>query len=637
MQNAVNAAQSGTYGSAVSHGGPALTWEKRKSAGFPGSTGANAFAQTRSFASLQPQSALAVEQIIRFDSERSTGMRPIVSYGSVKTGIGYELDLTPRNTLKWTVSGGAPYYKWGYEGGLRLEPGISYHVLGDFDGSTMHLYVNGRLDVSQKMKGPMNYYVGLRGTVGLAIGGVIDASTPAFDGAISDVAVYPRVLTAAELANHVAVFAAAPKVSAPPTPVPTGHPTAAPSVKPTSVPTPIAGSDKEMPKSVYSFAQSVGFVAHFSYHDSPYAKYPSAYAELIENGHIRNIRGAGDGNSELGLFNGMCASGVKHTLGFNVGDTPASIASQIKFYGAGCIDAVEPSNEYDAYALNALHPDPNWINTIKTEQRMLWNTMKSNPAWSKIVVLGPSLSSQSRYALLGNLESISDAGNQHDGTCDGSPLTTHYKNIVHDLALVKVSYPTKPVWTGETNYANNPSTSRCAVSKEVAGKYVPRMFLDRFNIGIPHTFYNELSDVPVEGPGWGTLGLTDPNAHPYPAYVAIQSLLGSLPQNEPEASALSPLSFATSGNTNGLAHTLLQSSDGTYYYVFWLEIDSWNVKTKADIHNAAQAFTLRLPSNFRSATLYAPNSQFGMNKSSLRVSGSVLLSATDGPSVLSFR
>ena len=633
MLNAVNSAQSGTYGTSVGHGGPALNWEKKASTSFSGAGTPASLAQTHNFAALQPTSALAVEMLVQSAGVSGNTMHSIVAFGSAKTGVGYELDLTPRGTLKWTVSGGAPYFKWGYEGPIKLAVGTPHHVVGDYDGTTMHMYVDGVLDISKVVPGPLNYHAGSGSTAGIAVGGVIDGNGASFDGAVSDLAIYPRVLSASELSNHVAMFKAAPVAA----PTPTVAPTASPIATPMPSPTAIAGAVTEVPKSVYSFANSVGVVAHFSYHDSPYGSLPNAYASLIENAHVHSIRGAGDGNGTLALFNGLCSNGIKHTLGFNVGVTPAYIASQIEFYGAQCIDAVEPSNEYDAYALNPAHPDPDWVNTIKNEQATIWKALKSNPAWANITVMGPSLASQSRYAMLGNMESTSDVGNQHDGTCDGSPMTTHYKNIVHDLALVRVSYPTKPVWTGETNYANNPATSPCAVSKEVGAKYVPRMFLDRFNIGIPHTFYNELSDAPSEGPGWGTLGLSDPNARPYPAYDSLQALLGSFPQSEPASSAVAPLSYSMTGNTNGLAHTLLQSSNGTYYLVFWLEIDSWDVKKKADITNAPQTFTLNLPRSFRTATLSVPNSAYGMNTSSLSLTGSVALTATDAPAVIAFK
>ena len=392
-------------------------------------------------------------------------------------------------------------------------------------------------------------------------------------------------------------------------------------------------ASREVPRSSASFVDSVGVVVHYPYADSPYHRYPQRYTDLIKALHIRNIRANGNTNS-LPYFDQLCASGVHHTVSFNVGVNEAIVRQQIGMYGANCIDAVEPSNEYDAYGLNPKHPDPNWVRTIINEQKTLYRIMKSNPAWRNITVLGPSLASAARWPLLGNLEAISDAGNQHDGTCDGNPLTKQYKNIVHNLALVRVSYPTKPIWTGETNYANDPRTSRCAVSKEVAAKYVPRMFLDRYNLGIPHTFLYELSDDAAEGPGWGTLGLTDNQANAWPAYRSLQSLLAILPSAS--SASLVPLSYSVSGSTADVDHALLQSSDGTYFMLLWIEVPSWNVKTKRDIQVSPQRIEMTLPSRYRSATYYTANSEYGLDKAMVH-GNRLTLTVSDSPSVLQLR
>ncbi len=392
-----------------------------------------------------------------------------------------------------------------------------------------------------------------------------------------------------------------------------------------------------MPKSVFSFEDSIGFLAHFSTHHSPYQNSPDKFINAFEQLHMRNIRGGGNGSTkQSGWYDRLCANGVRHTLGFPIGATPDSIADEIAQYRPGCIIAVEPMNEYDAFALNPAHPDPNWVTTLTRAQRVLWNTIKSNPKWSQITVLGPGLSSISRYPKLGNLESISDAGNYHDGTCDGSPLTHHYKNIADKLRFVRAAYPTKPLWVGETNYANNPKTSFCAVSKEVAARYVPRMFLERFNLGEPHTFYNELADNPDEGPGWGTLGLMNPQADPYPAYTALQSLLGTMPQDY-SAGALVPLQFEINGDLANVHHTLLQAANGTYYAFLWLEVDSWDVKAKHDLNPRPQTVSITVPSRIHTASLYTPDSEFTLTRTTVSVHRSMRVKVSDSPEILELR
>jgi len=631
MVDAITPAINGIYGSAVSHAGPALTSEGKPSTAFAGGTySAASLATTAPGSLLQPSPNLDVELLVETSGSTSKEMEPIISYGSASNGIAYRLDLTPRNTLKWTIAGGAPYFNWGYEGRLQVATGRPTHVVADFDGSSIHVFVNGVLDLTKHIVGPIDYQSIAQGKVGLVIGGSVGKNDNTFAGAIADVALYSRTLSAAEISSHFHAMS-----SSSPTPAPTVSPTTAPSATPVPSATPTGPS--EMPKPASAFIDSVGVVAHFPYQDSPYFRMPNAYINLIENLHSRSVRGEGNGSAlENGWFSSLCQRGVKHTLSFLVHATPELIKQRIALYGASCIDAVEPQNEYDAYSLNPAHPDPNWVDNIRSATRTLYNTVRSDPGNASITVLGPALSSISRYSMLGNLEAFSDAGNEHDGTCDGSPLTHHYKNIVDKLAFMKASYPTKPIWVGETNYANNPATSGCAVSKEVAAKYVPRMFLERFNLGQPRTFYNEVSDDAAEGAGWGTLGLTDTNAQPYPAYDALQSLLGVLPQERGGAN-LQPLAYAITGNASNVHHTLLQGNDGRYYMVLWLDLDSWDVKAKRPLNPPAQSITVSVPGNLHQASWYAPNGTFGMTESKSQINGSITLNVSDGPGVLALK
>ncbi len=631
MSNDIDPQVVGTYGSGVLHSGPALTSEGLASAQFPGGSYAPAsVASTAPSSALQPSPTMALELLIQTNGNSSSDMEAIAAYGSEVTHVAYELDLTPRGTLKWNIAGGAPYRNWGYEGPIHVANGKPTHVAADFDGSSLHVYVNGVLDIDKKIVGPIDYGSLATGSAGLALGGKTADDEHTFSGSIADVAVYPRVLSVSEVTSHYQAMLAGP------TPTPT--PTSVPSATPAPSPTPIPNAITETPKSVFAFEDSVGIGADFQYGDSPYHRMPQAYANLLLGLHTHNIRGQGNGSTaETSLYDGLCANGVRHTIGFSLNISPRIIADQINTYAPGCVMAVEPMNEYDAWALNPAHPDRNWVSTSLHMQQILWQTVKSNPAWSHITVLGPSLSSLSRYALLGNLESISDAGNEHDGTCDGSPLTTHYKNIAQRIKLIQVSYPTKPIWVGETNYANNPQKSVCGVSKDVAAKYVPRMFLERFNLGQPHTFYNELSDNASEGPGWGSLGLTGEQANPYPAYYSLQSLLGALPQNQTGSATLQPLSYAIGGQTANVHHMLLQANDGSYNLVLWLEVDSWDVKAKVALHPAPQALTISLPSQYRQGAYSVPNGSSGLSSTTVNLNGSATLNVSDSPSVLSFK
>jgi hypothetical protein len=91
-----------------------------------------------------------------------------------------------------------------------LTPGRAYHVVCEYDGAHAQLYVDGKLETSITATGTLDYSA-ILANMGLAIGGALGSQEPIFNGTISDVAVYPSTLSAADIANHYAVGA----VSAP--------------------------------------------------------------------------------------------------------------------------------------------------------------------------------------------------------------------------------------------------------------------------------------------------------------------------------------------------------------------------------------------------------------------------------------
>lgn len=618
----INPAFSGAFGSSVLRNGKSLTSDGNASAQFNGGTFNTANIVTFApNAALAPANTVSVEFWIELTQKNPTGtMVPIIAYGSQAYTFPYEVSLTFRDTLKFSIRGAAPYYTWGYEESQTLVPGKPYHIVATYDGSMEHMYVDGQQTLSVKAPGPLQYAHVASSPSGLTVGGEVGTGRNTINALISDVAIYPTALAQSAASRHfVAGQIGSSTTSIPATPAPA----------PLATATPIANGVSEMPKSVFAFQDSIGFDSHFNYANSPYVPNGSADAALIEQLPAHHLRDGGTG--EANIMASLCAAGVHHSFGFPINVTASQITQTLNEQNPACIDYVEPANEYDNSR------DPNWAANMMAEEQTIYTTIKSNPAFSHITVLGPGLANANKYAMLPGIAQISDAASFHDGECDGSPLTKHYANVATKYAALKAAYSaSKPVWTTEVAVANNPGLSGCGLSLQAAAKYVPRQLLVRFNLGMPRNYYNEFSEFPAIG-GWGVLGVVDANANPYPAYLTLHSLMHALPAGQSAQTSLSSLTYALTGATSDVNHTLLQAADGTYYMIVWAEVDSWNVKTKSDVSAAAQAVTLTLPSNVKQVTVSNPNSNYSMTSANVTpVGGSVPLSVTDAPMVVSF-
>jgi hypothetical protein len=74
--------------------------------------------------------------------------------------------------------------------------GQAYHVVGTFDGATQRLYINGAQVASAAFSGAISV------NSNRLVLGSWDAASEFFSGTLDDVAVYAKVLTAAQIASH---------------------------------------------------------------------------------------------------------------------------------------------------------------------------------------------------------------------------------------------------------------------------------------------------------------------------------------------------------------------------------------------------------------------------------------------------
>ena len=423
-----------------------------------------------------------------------------------------------------------------------------------------------------------------------------------------------------------------PKTSGPtasPTPAASGSPSPVPSASP-------IGLLSEMPKMSDSLVDVAGVNSHFGYTNTPYySQWPTISANLVRSGfrHIRDGR-TNPSVDELTKMAYLGRHGINHSLFFGITDPASLVVSSLK-QQMPYVDYVEPANEYDGYRFQ----DPNWATELQAEQQMLWNTRNSDPAFAAISVAGPAMTSINDYATLGPLDAMEDAGNLHWTTCALNPGNTAgsgHNGFPFAESFAILSTQTKPMYTTETGYTDDPSVT-CALPDDIIAKYDPRMIAERFNAGDKRAYFYQLADMPTD-PHFGAEGLLDASGNPKPQFTAVSSLLRVL--TDPGASFNpTPLSYALHAPAN-VHHSLLQKRNGTYELLLWQEAAAWKSNPPDNYGGVrtpvpAVAVTLTTPSaSVVNYFQYGASSMLGRTAFAVGPSGTTTLNVTDSISVV---
>jgi hypothetical protein len=174
---------------------------------------------------------------------------------------------------------------------------------------------------------------------------------------------------------------------------------------------------------------------------------------------------------------------------------------------------------------------------------------------------------------------------------------------------------TKPIIATETGYNNLPGplgTNRnTGVPEDVSGKYIPRLFLHYYDVGLPRVYAYEMVDLmgdpsrSAPAKHWGLLR-SDYSAKP--AYVALKRLIGLLSDPGPSF-APGSLDYSLSGDLTNVRQMLFQKRDRRFYLVLWQEVLGYNVDTDTYISVAPRPVTLKLSTPIFEAAVYEPNLQ----------------------------
>jgi hypothetical protein len=360
---------------------------------------------------------------------------------------------------------------------------------------------------------------------------------------------------------------------------------------------------------VSRFLNSIGVNTHFAFSGSRYAtQYARVKSRLLELGitHIRdgsNVTAAfyKEGTDVSARFNDLAALGIRLDLIANAAWTDTDILDVIHANHAA-IEAIEGQNEGD----NFLSGD--WVTIDRTFQMLLWNTVKGS-AFNQLPVYGPSLASANRYATLGDLAAYMDLGNIHP--YPGARLPTTPLNTW--ISAAANTSGNLPIVVTETGYHSALKTRHPhpPISEKGAAKYIPRLFLDYFNRGIPRTYLYQLYDhIPKSTTNpEANFGLVRYDFTVRPAFVNLRNMITIL-KDSPGSPPGGVLNYSLSG-ASSVRSALFQKTNGRFYLALWNDVSVWNVSTRRDITNKVAPVTLKFGEN-KTVRIYRPSAGTGV-------------------------
>ncbi len=441
----------------------------------------------------------------------------------------------------------------------------------------------------------------------------------------------------------------------------------------------------ERAKSANSFVDTICVATHWGYADTPYgSKYNAVKQKLVELG-IHHVRDSGSSDDIIAKMKQLASLGIKTTfiLDPNLGIAPNSSYwvnppsynihdFVLKKVGTNVVDAVEILNEIDLFYNNvSWHPgdtaklsnDPKsplyWVPYVRSATKDTWKALKSDPATAKVKVIGPSLGLTYGYdtkSPLGDLSRYVDWGNFHPYPNGGNPFNNpfSYDTISkyywqsnfpsvnldeHALAFDVYAPPfrSKPMAATETGYYTNKIPK--GISETMHGKYMPRLFLEYFRLGIVRTCSYEFVDESKDpGNPQTNYGLLRNDLSPKPAYTALKNLIGVLKDTGPsftKGSLNYTLTFkppAGYDRTEYVHHLLLQKRDRSFYLVVWHEISNGDISSTPvrEIKPPVMPTKLRLKTPISSARVYSLDDSGNMSSVPATISNKTIsLDVTD--------
>jgi hypothetical protein len=394
----------------------------------------------------------------------------------------------------------------------------------------------------------------------------------------------------------------------------------------------------QMPRPAGAFVDSIGVNIHLA-EAVPYGNNFSTLLSQMQALGVHHVRdGMNVGQTYLcSDAKQLAAKGIHFDYITEITSQPADYATWASCVG-NAIEAFESPNEYDM-----THPqsDSNWPSTLDAYQKQFYASVKGNSSTSALPVIGPSLTSSSAYASVGDLSAYEDFGNMHDYFDGRNPETPGwggggYGSLGYNIATAQQASESKPIDATETGFAISTATNPEApfVTNWTGGVYTPRMLFEQFNAGVPRTWCYEFYD---DGSApFNTYGLINGTTlQPRWSYWALKNLLTVVNDSALTLPNATPLSWSLNGATSNVNQTLLEKADGTYFIVLWIDLPSNDPTTGLPDTIPPQAVTVGLAQTPKAATAYTYDARMNFNPAKIAPSTAINLTLTNTVTVLS--
>lgn len=359
------------------------------------------------------------------------------------------------------------------------------------------------------------------------------------------------------------------------------------------------------------FVNSIGTNIHLGYFGTPYATGWSSIVKpkILALGirHVRDIGVVVNDDTWMNIVYGRMKELSDRGIKFNLVMRPAEGVTnythvnhftRLMQYAAPVVESFEGLNEHDLSKRAA------WATEARTFQQALYAKLKSDSRTATLPVFGPSMGKPANAALVGSLSAYMNYGAIHPypgGKEPSAALSYHQTNVLplsgsKKLVATESGYHTAMSWTSD-----HPPVSEAAMAR-----YVPRLFLEYFQAGIPRSWLYEFIDQGTDQTHREQhFGLLRANGSEKPVYVALKNVITVF--KDPGSSfPPGPLSYGLAGQTTNVRQLLLQKRDGKFYLVLWQGVSSYNLTTKLDVPVAPKPVTVQLSAAARQVRLFTP-------------------------------
>jgi hypothetical protein len=389
-------------------------------------------------------------------------------------------------------------------------------------------------------------------------------------------------------------------------------------------------------RSADDFVNSIGVNIHLGYWDTVYgAGYDGIIKPRLLQLGVRHVRDAGTVvaddswmQSVYGRMQGLADRGIKVDLVMQpaVGSNDFTALGQwnrLMGFVSYAVESFEGLNEHD------LSGRPNWVSETSTFQMALFASVRSDGRTGALPVYGPSMGQPVNAPAMGSLSGYMDDGNIHPYPGGNVPLA----NLATHERLTAPIMGNHPWIVTETGYntAVAAQGGHPPVSEAAMARYVPRLLLDNFGLGISRSYLYELID---EGTSLANqeqaFGLVRNDGSPKPAFTAVRNLIAIL--TDPGVAFVAPsLSIRVSGDTTGVTRLAFTKRDGRQYMVLYQDASSFALSSGTMINVPAKLVTLQF-ANPMQLNVYDP--LVSASAQSAQRASSLTVTVADSPIVI---